>query len=126
MSFITQPIPEKEALLIEYPGFVRNPDAAIETLGGLEAVLATAVGSTPLPLRLRPGDPLSHPLEGNKQPTCGLLLRICRKTGDALCAELLTTSLLVDLQEYLHQQHQPRACMAPRAAKRIHSERRGR
>lgn len=89
MASVTQSIPDKKALLVEYPGFVRNPDAAIQTLGGLDAISAIADGSSQmLSLYFRPGDPLSHPLLGYKQHTQGLLLRITRKTGQAGKADL--------------------------------------
>ncbi len=82
MSSVRQPIPDREALLVEYPGFVNNPVAAIKTLGGLEAISSTAEGVSPvLSLHLRPGDPLSHPVLGYKQNTRGLLLRISRRAG---------------------------------------------
>ncbi|BDA50476.1 General transcription factor 3C polypeptide 5 at N-terminal half [Coccomyxa sp. Obi] len=88
MSSVIESVPDREALLVEYPGFVNNPDAAIQTLGGLEAISATAEGTSPvLSLHLRPGDPLSHPLLGYKQKTRGLLLRISRKAGAATEAE---------------------------------------
>ncbi|KAK9917158.1 hypothetical protein WJX75_001425 [Coccomyxa subellipsoidea] len=84
MASVTQSIPDKKALLVEYPGFVRNSDAAIQTLGGLDAISAITDGSSQmLSLYFRPGDPLSHPLLGYKQHTQGLLLRITRKTGQA-------------------------------------------
>lgn len=83
MTSVTQSIPEKNALLVEYPGYVKDSDAAIQTLGGLEAISATADGSSPvMSLHLRPGDPLSHPLSGYKQSTRGLLLRISRNAGE--------------------------------------------
>ena len=89
MASVTQSIPDKKALLVEYPGFVRNSDAAIQTLGGLDAISAITVGSSQmLSLYFRPGDPLSHPLLGYKQHTQGLLLRITRKTGQAGKADL--------------------------------------
>lgn len=82
MFSVTQSIPDRDALLVEYPGFVSNQDAAIQTLGGLGAISAVAEGaSSVLSLHLRPGDPLSHPLLGYKQKTNGLLLRISRKAG---------------------------------------------
>ncbi|CAL8464879.1 g4414 [Coccomyxa elongata] len=88
MSSVTQSVPDREAFLVEYPGFVNNPEAAIQTLGNLEAISATAEGASPvLFLHLRPGDPLSHPLLGYKQNTRGLLLRISRKAGAASEAE---------------------------------------
>ncbi|EIE20604.1 hypothetical protein COCSUDRAFT_57748 [Coccomyxa subellipsoidea C-169] len=88
MTSVTQSIPEKNALLVEYPGYVKDSDAAIQTLGGLEAISATADGSSPvMSLHLRPGDPLSHPLSGYKQSTRGLLLRISRNAGAATDSE---------------------------------------
>ncbi|DBB15080.1 hypothetical protein WJX82_003450 [Trebouxia sp. C0006] len=80
---VTQPVPSKEAFLVEFPGYVRNPQAVIQTLGGVDA-LTKAVSSddSVLQLRFRPDDPCSHPLYGERQAAAGLLLKIARKVAD--------------------------------------------
>lgn len=77
-----QQIPDQEALLLEFPGFVKNPVAALDSFGGANAVSELLSGDrNALQLRFRPGDPLAHPLFGLKQQTKGLLLKVSRKAG---------------------------------------------
>lgn len=75
-------VPAAEAVLIEYPGFVQDQEAALASLGGIDAVTAV-VGSdsrqAELALRFRPGDALAHPVTGARSPTQGLLLRVTRQ-----------------------------------------------
>jgi hypothetical protein len=63
-------VPSSEAVAVEYPAFVRNPQRALQTLGGLEAV-AAAVASKKrypvLPLRFRPEDRFCHALFGERE-----------------------------------------------------------
>jgi hypothetical protein len=89
---------DEELVAIEYPGYVRSVGRALETFGGARALgamlsvaapsaaAAAAGASAPaappprLQLRLRPADPLSHPLTSDA-PVVGrraLLLRIAR------------------------------------------------
>jgi SWI/SNF-related matrix-associated actin-dependent regulator 1 of chromatin subfamily A len=90
-------VPEGGLVAIEYPGYVRNVDRALETFGGargLGAMLgagttsAAADGNSAPPparlmLRLRPADALSHPLTSDAPDTGrrALLLRIARPAG---------------------------------------------
>ncbi len=77
-----QRIPNQEALLLELPGLVRDPEAALDSFGGAIALSELLSGDrNALQLRLRPGDPLAHPLFGLKQQTKGLLLKVSRKAG---------------------------------------------
>ncbi|KAJ1627878.1 hypothetical protein T492DRAFT_595314, partial [Pavlovales sp. CCMP2436] len=70
-------LPAEEALCVEYPGFVRDTERALETLGGLDAIaLARHDDSTLLQLRLRPDDPYAHPIFGETVLTAALLLRV--------------------------------------------------
>ena len=83
-------VPSDEAVLIEYPGFVENPEAALATLGGpgtVAAVLGSDSRASELPLRFRPGDALAHPIAGLRMPASGLLLRVtrCGIGAAALC-----------------------------------------
>lgn len=80
---VTQPVPSREAFLVEFPGYVRNPQAAIQTLSGVDALTkAASSDDSVLQLRFRPGDPYSHPLYGERQAAAGLLLKIARKVAD--------------------------------------------
>ncbi len=55
---VTQPVPSREAFLVEFPGYFRNPQAAIQTLGGVDALTkAASSDDSVLQLRFRPGDP---------------------------------------------------------------------
>lgn len=99
-------IPAQEACCIEYPGYVVNPENAIQTLGGEDAItLAHANNTDFMQLKFRPGmtlllldlvsknrsmlkflsllligDPLSHSIYGDKRGSQGLLLlKITRK-----------------------------------------------
>lgn len=77
-----QEVPEQEALLLEFPGIVTNPEAVLGSFGGPDAVSQVLGGTRDaLHLKLRPDDPLAQPMLGLKQPTHGLLLRLSRKAG---------------------------------------------
>lgn len=80
---VTQPVPQEEAFLVEYPGYVQNPDAVIHTLGGIDSLSAASHGdSSLLQLKFRPDDPLAHPVYGERQPTRGLLVKLSRNSSD--------------------------------------------
>ena len=78
----SQQVPNQEALLLEFPGFVQNAQAALDSFGGQNAVAELLAGARQaLQLRLRPGDPLAHPILGLKQQAQGILLRLTPKFG---------------------------------------------
>ncbi|KAL3136766.1 hypothetical protein ABBQ38_005481 [Trebouxia sp. C0009 RCD-2024] len=80
---VTQPVPDREVILVEYPGYVKSPDAVVETLGGLKGLTAASTGDKSLlQLNFRPRDPLAHPVYGDRQPTQGLLLKLSRSAAD--------------------------------------------
>ena len=83
MSQIQQALPDREAVCIEYPGYIRSFEAALATLGGTAKVAQTFQGQKhrPLSLHFRPDDPLSHPLDGERQELSGCLLRFSRKAS---------------------------------------------
>lgn len=87
-------VPHEEAVLVEYPGFVQKPDAAIATLGGPGAVTSALFGvdakQSELALRFRPADPLAHPIIADRTPTNGLLLKITRRPGETQCSAEIT------------------------------------
>lgn len=66
-----------EFTALEYPGYIRNVQKAIHTLGG-EAFLGTSTSGGVVKLNFRPDEPLAHAIYGEKQPYKGLLLRISR------------------------------------------------
>jgi hypothetical protein len=73
-------VPPLEAAAVEFPGYIRNPANALAALGG-EAEASSALGGAAGMLRLwlRPGDPLSHPLFGERRRARSLLLRVARR-----------------------------------------------
>ena len=80
---VTQPVPDREAFLVEYPGYVKNPEALVQTLGGLDRLTAALDSDNSLlQLNFRPTDPLAHPVYGERQPTKGLLLKLSRNSAD--------------------------------------------
>ena len=82
-DFGSHVVPEAEAFVVEYPGYVRDVPAVMQSLGGSSALAAAANGdNSVLQLRFRPDDPLSHPLYGERQATNGLLLKLTRQSAD--------------------------------------------
>ena len=81
---VDQPVPVRQAFLVEYPGYIRDPDSVVETLGGVDSLTAASQGGdTVLQLNFRPHDPLAHPIYAERQTTKGLLLKLCRTTADS-------------------------------------------
>lgn len=73
----TCPVDLEQLVMIEYPGFVKNPDKALETLGNIESVeRAFAAQKDRLELKFRPADPFCHPAYGDRIPKKCLVLRI--------------------------------------------------
>ena len=76
-------VPSSEAVLVEYPGFVRDSDAAVKSLGGTTAISAAAETAgqreTELALSWRGGDPLAHPIVGDRQSAKGLIIRVAKR-----------------------------------------------
>ncbi|KAJ1971540.1 tau 95 subunit of transcription factor TFIIIC, partial [Dimargaris xerosporica] len=72
-------IPADDYFVVEYPGYVKNSQRVLTTLGGLTAISkAYNVETKSLDLRYRPGDPFSHAIEGEVCPTSNLLLKVTR------------------------------------------------
>lgn len=66
-----------QLVMIEYPGFVKNQDKALNTLGGIEAVERVFESQKErLELKFRKSDPLSHPAYGDRVPKKCLVLKI--------------------------------------------------
>ncbi|KAL1915198.1 uncharacterized protein VTP21DRAFT_7474 [Calcarisporiella thermophila] len=73
------PLPKLELISIEYPGYVRNLNKVLTTLGGLKSLSRVASGYDSLELRYRPKDPFSHPIHGDVVPTANLLMKVTRR-----------------------------------------------
>ena len=68
-------LPAASAVVIEYPGYVRNVSRAVETLGSEDALRkCVEENSSFLKLRQRPSDPFCHPIFGERHAAPGLLL----------------------------------------------------
>jgi len=81
---VTQVVPARQLVAVEYPGLVRSAEAAMETLGGGAAVAAAlADEGAPLALRFRPRDPLTRPVLADRSPCAALLLRVSRPKGSS-------------------------------------------
>ena len=74
-----QQVPYAEALMVEFPGVVRDVEAALAMLGGQAAGALRHPAGGYLQLRFRPSDLVSHPIVADRQPARGLLLRISRR-----------------------------------------------
>ncbi|KAJ2157613.1 tau 95 subunit of transcription factor TFIIIC [Coemansia sp. RSA 552] len=75
------PLPEKTVLSVEYPGYVKNTDKAIKSIGGSKklARIVTEDMGLPIELRYRYDDAVSHPICGSVVPTENLLLKVTRR-----------------------------------------------
>lgn len=74
-------------LMVEYPGFVKNVDKALATMGGLETIDKISKSEKDrLELKFRKKDPLSHPACGDRTAKKCLVLRLTKskstKEGD--------------------------------------------
>ena len=79
----TLPVPSKTAIVVEFPGYISDLAAALETLGGSKAVTAAVHGQVPcLQCTLRPKEPGARPAVSEKAAARGLLLRLSRKRGE--------------------------------------------
>ncbi|KAI9016341.1 RNA polymerase III transcription factor IIIC subunit-domain-containing protein [Phycomyces nitens] len=73
------PYGEKSYFCIEYPGYIKNVDRALESLGGEKKIATLLSKSEPIELRFRPKDPFSHPINGDIVPSSKLLLKVTRR-----------------------------------------------
>lgn len=65
---------------VEYPGYIKDENHMLETLGGEEKVTRTFSNSTRrLELSFRPEDPYAHAVCADRFPTANLLLRVKRR-----------------------------------------------
>ena len=65
---------------VEYPGYIKDENHMLETLGGEETVSRTFSNSSRrLELSFRPEDPYAHAVCADRFPTANLLLRVKRR-----------------------------------------------
>ena len=65
---------------VEYPGYVKDENHMLETLGGEETVSRTYSHATRrLELSFRPDDPYAHTVCADRYPTANLLVRVKRR-----------------------------------------------
>lgn len=73
------PIGDAKYLCIEYPGYVKNIDKAIMTMGGEKTINEALSGENPIGLRYRPKDIFSHQITGDFLPTAKLVAKVTRR-----------------------------------------------
>ncbi|KAJ2375180.1 tau 95 subunit of transcription factor TFIIIC [Coemansia sp. RSA 2607] len=74
-------LPQRSVLSVEYPGYVKDAEKAIKSLGGREKLsrdVSQGIGAQ-LELRYRYDDPTSHPIEGEIVPTHNVLIKVTRR-----------------------------------------------
>ncbi len=72
----TLPIGTRRFLCVEYPGYVKNVEKALDTLGGLKQIRKVYNNQTKfLRVNYRPEDPFSHPLHGDITSTWSPIAR---------------------------------------------------
>ena len=65
---------------VEYPGYIKDENHMLETLGGEDTVSRTFSNSSRrLELSFRPEDPYAHAVCADRFPTANLLLRVKRR-----------------------------------------------
>ncbi|KAF8978960.1 tau 95 subunit of transcription factor TFIIIC [Entomortierella lignicola] len=69
-------VPETKFFSVEFPGYIKNLDKALEALGGEQAITNA---SAPLDLRFRVRDPFSIPVQGQHVSTGNFLLKATRR-----------------------------------------------
>jgi general transcription factor 3C polypeptide 5 (transcription factor C subunit 1) len=74
-------VPRQSGVAIHFPGYISSVENALKTLGGEAALEKVLQDNGLLKLRLRPQDPASHPLFGEKLEHPGLVLRVARPRG---------------------------------------------
>ena len=84
------PIGDKRYFSVEYPGYVKNVDRALASLGGEKALTEALTRETNVKLRYRPNDPFSHPIQGRILPTAKLLVKVTRRVKrDSATGEII-------------------------------------
>ena len=71
-------LPEQRAFVVEYPGQVEDVTAAMETLGGVEAVRKVEMEKQRLSLTWQKGNPVAHSLKFERSAAKSGILRLGR------------------------------------------------
>lgn len=75
-----QSISTKKYVCVEYPGYVKNVDKMLETLGGEEKLSKTYFNSKRrVELHFRPDDPYCHSVCGDLVPSRAVVLKVKRR-----------------------------------------------
>lgn len=72
-------IGKKKYVCIEYPGYVKNTEKAINTMGGEKKISECLSTEMPVEVRYRPKDVFSHALKGDILPSAKLVLKVTRR-----------------------------------------------
>lgn len=73
------PVGKKRYFCVEYPGYVKNFDRALATLGGEKQLSESLTNNSPVPLRFRATDIFSHPINGYITKASKLLVKVTRR-----------------------------------------------
>lgn len=73
------PIGKKQYFCVEYPGYVKRTERAIESMGGLKKLTKAAEDDSSVELRFRPTDMFSHPINGHVVKAAKLLVKVTRR-----------------------------------------------
>jgi general transcription factor 3C polypeptide 5 (transcription factor C subunit 1) len=73
------PIGNKKYLCVEYPGYVKNTQRAIKTLGGENALAEGLASDRTVTINYRSGVTFTHPTNGYVLPSSKLLVKVTRR-----------------------------------------------
>lgn len=89
-------LPGAAFLTIEYPGYIKNHEKALKSIGGTEYIArSVADEKVPLELYLRPESRYSHPIHGYFVQSPNLLLKTTVKRRKTDPTEVITTHTIV-------------------------------
>lgn len=83
---------------VEYPGFVRNANKALDAMGGEQAVPVTYEGQL-VRLALRSNEPYSHSLYADAKPCRCILIKVVKRKTQTPPIESDANNMLVDTQQ---------------------------
>ncbi|KAI7892907.1 RNA polymerase III transcription factor IIIC subunit-domain-containing protein [Mucor mucedo] len=73
------PIGKKKYFCVEYPGYVKRTERAIETMGGIKSLTEAVADNSFVELRFRATDMFSHPINGYVVKSSKLLVKVTRR-----------------------------------------------
>lgn len=84
----------EQFVMIEYPGFVKNVDKALDTMGGIDTIEKVFDSQKDrLELKFRKSDPLAHAAYGDRAPKKCLVIRIKRSKGKKTLSTSSTSTI---------------------------------